>query len=455
MVVRSDSDGQLHQFESVNVHSTSTHQQPQQQVSMQRQSSQQSHHSSAHRHAQSLPDDQQQYAQQYNQQQQAVQSGSNTPHSRQQSARSVRARADSSSAHSHRSGPSRNPSTRPRNRTDTAGSSTFFDGSLSSESEFIAYRDDPHLLHQPLPTPHYLSAGAASQQDPQQRQQQEHQEQMRREQAAQMMMGRQYGPYSYLNDPQNMAAERHYLTQSAGNYYNSSQESVNTKLHSTPSSRSSSSNGGHQPYPYYPDPHQQHQQTYSNARAPLMHLSSSGSSSGSSSKIPAGFDSINPYAARPNVRAVGGIKTATSTAPCSTPSHDSVVDVISQPNYTANHASETHFLYDPKNPEQDDFMHNPSQHDAIMEKRTCTMMSIRGFCNVATLVLIILALVGMFGAYPVILEIYTRRGGPLASAFGPGGESTPPRLPAYKSWDPDDLMSLLPCGRHKLVGTSA
>ncbi|KAK9899858.1 glycoside hydrolase family 16 protein [Cystobasidium minutum MCA 4210] len=120
-------------------------------------------------------------------------------------------------------------------------------------------------------------------------------------------------------------------------------------------------------------------------------------------------------------------RSGTHTRQPSTVGHDSI-KVISQPNYTANHASETHFLYDAKDPEADDFMHNPGQHDAIVERRSCSLISIRGLLNVVALVTIMLALIGLFAAYPIIQEIYSRRLSYMGG-FGLGGTNSSGQVP--------------------------
>lgn len=326
MVVRSNSDGQLQEFEQVPI--------PQHvpvppipgsipgpsQPTRQRQNSQA--HSAGHYSAQ---------------------------HSRQSSvartAYTARSRAGSTtSSREHSRAPSRAPSAH-RSRTHTAASSS--DGSVSSESEFLTYRDGEH---QPL------------------------------------VAGLQYGPYSYLNYPQNMAAERQY-----------SQESFRyTEL------TSNSSQGQTMP------PLQQYQ-------APGMYPGTSVGSHSSYSSTHMSQQYAPNAAGRPSMRYYS------STAPSSS-GHDSAT-VISQVRYTANHALETHFLYDTKTPEADDHLHNPSQHDAVWESGSCSIMNIRGVCNVLAMVVILMALIGVFAIYPVIHEISLRRLTNLGG-FGLGGKSS-------------------------------
>lgn len=107
----------------------------------------------------------------------------------------------------------------------------------------------------------------------------------------------------------------------------------------------------------------------------------------------------------------------------------SSVDLIRQPYYNANTAMESHFLYDTKDAEQDDYMHNPTPHDDIADKRTCTILSMRGFLNALALLLIMLALIGMFGAYPIIDQI-TKLSNNYHGAWNLGGTNSSGQVPA-------------------------
>lgn len=356
MVVRSDSDGQLHHFEAVTarqppIQAPSHHQQPQQ--------------------GQPRP-------------QPVYTNSPSNPHSRQPSRTNTIARSRAGSTNGrHSRAHSRNtsiPRTPPsRRRTDTTTSS---EGSITSESEFMAYRDGIHQT--PSSTPHPVYPCASQNTAPYQH---------HRSQSS--VGGFEYGPFSYLNNPTNMAAERYY-----------SQESL--KMQRNGSGSASGSSHGHVYYTNQPG--------YANvnrgAPAPMMHAFGSSTSFDSYGSAQVG---TNPYTPHSGTRLVG-------TAPSSSVGHDSV-QVLAQPNYAANHALETHFLYDTKNPEHDDYLHNPTtaQHDAIIERRSCSLVSIRGFCNVVALVLIIFALIGLFGAYPVIQEIYMRQMSYMGG-FGLGGE---------------------------------
>lgn len=345
MVVRSDSDGQIHQFEPVTARPTI-------QAPLAYQDQQAPNQTQARPYYPTDP------------------SIIGNARSRQQS-RSVNmtpgSRGNSSRGHSRTTSVPRTPVARTRTNTTTSS-----EGSITSESEFITYRDVGNLHQQ-----------GDQQQQP--------------EPPRPYIAGLQYGPYSYLNNPQNMAAERYY-----------SQESF--KMQRDGSASGSGSSHGHV---YHQNLQRHAYDRGGGVPAPMMHAFGSSSSFDSYGSAQGGS---NPYAVRSGGPFAGGAAVGSSSQ-----GHDSV-QVLQQPNYAANHALETHFLYDSKNPEQDDYMHNPSsQHDAIIERRTCSLVSIRGFCNVAALVLIILALIGMFGAYPVIQEAYTRQMSYMGG-FGLGGE---------------------------------
>lgn len=275
------------------------------------------------------------------------------PHSRQSSTArthyTARSRAGSvNSSREHSCAPSRAPSGH-RSRTHTAGSSS--DGSASSESEFLIYRDGED---QPL------------------------------------VRGHQYGPYSYLNYPQNMARER--------------QHSQDSLKYAELASTSSQGQGLTQ------------LQQFS---APAMYpgTSSGSNSSNSSTRI------IQPFAtsaARPPMRHYS------SAAPSSS-GHNSL-DVINQAHYAPNQALETHFLYDDKDPEHDDYIHNPSHHDSILDSGSCSILNIRGICNVLTLIVIIAALIGVFVIYPIINQISIQKMSYLGG-FGLGGTNASGQVP--------------------------
>lgn len=234
------------------------------------------------------------------------------------------------------------------------------------------------------------------------------------QQSQPIIAGFEYGPYEYLNYPHNRARERQY-----------SQESLKMQRGGSGgggSSDGSGSGSSHGHHHYYlnqaASQHGGYQNMPRGAGAPMMHQR--GSSSTSS------FGSFGTPQGQYSYTSRTGLSTGHHTRqPSSSVGHNSI-QIITQPNYTANHASETHFLYDAKNPEQDDYMHNPTQHDAIMERRSCSMVSIRGFCNVIALVLIMLALIGLFGAYPVIQEAYIAQMSYMGS-FGLGGELHTPQ----------------------------
>lgn len=100
-------------------------------------------------------------------------------------------------------------------------------------------------------------------------------------------------------------------------------------------------------------------------------------------------------------------------------------------NYSANVAVESHFLYDSKQAEEDDYMHDPAVKKRVTDG-VCCAMGIKGFLNVFTLVLITAALLGLFCVYPVCQEIYQRI---LAynGSFGYGGTNSTGQVPGESS----------------------
>ena len=60
------------------------------------------------------------------------------------------------------------------------------------------------------------------------------------------------------------------------------------------------------------------------------------------------------------------------------------------------------YMWDIKDPDLDDALHNPDPiRDAAME-RSCTVFSARGWLNMSALVILVLALLTLFAGYPII-----------------------------------------------------
>jgi hypothetical protein len=93
---------------------------------------------------------------------------------------------------------------------------------------------------------------------------------------------------------------------------------------------------------------------------------------------------------------------------------------------TANNVQDTYFLYDTKDSEGDDYMHNPSPHDATKERRSCSW-SWRGLLNILGLLAITLTLVAMFAVYPVIQQVLKLTGG--VNGWGLGGTNSSGQVP--------------------------
>lgn len=195
--------------------------------------------------------------------------------------------------------------------------------------------------------------------------------------------GHEYGPYAHLSRPAGLEMERQY---------------------SDDSQKYASSSGSHSSGHAYVHPERQRARTGSiAARGGIAYAAT-------------------PYTATPRTA-------QQSYSPSISGQTFNSADLIKQPGYSANTAMESHFLYDTKEAEPDDYMHNPTPHDDIADKRSCTILSMRGFLNVLALLLIMLALVGMFGAYPIIDQI-TKLSGSYHGAWNLGGTNSSGQVPA-------------------------
>lgn len=96
-------------------------------------------------------------------------------------------------------------------------------------------------------------------------------------------------------------------------------------------------------------------------------------------------------------------------------------------NYSANAAVESHFLYDSKHPEDDDYMHDPAV-ERPGHNGWLYMVGPLEIANVFTVALISIAVLGMFCAYPVVTEIrqHIMNGGGF---FGLGGTNSSGQVP--------------------------
>lgn len=111
---------------------------------------------------------------------------------------------------------------------------------------------------------------------------------------------------------------------------------------------------------------------------------------------------------------------------------------------TPNHATQIHFLYENDGKEADDYLHNPyhekmgtrgdgdgkglrtlssEEMSACREQRSFALLSCRGLINIFVLLLITVALVGLFAVYPVFTEVWTRTHSTALFGWNLGGRS--------------------------------
>lgn len=99
-------------------------------------------------------------------------------------------------------------------------------------------------------------------------------------------------------------------------------------------------------------------------------------------------------------------------------------------------------LWDTKDPELDDALHNPDPvRDAALE-RTCNPFSSRGWINMSALVILLSALLMLFAGYPIIHYYTTTK--PAKIGFNLGGingSGQVPNIDVPKLIDPDTPKS--------------
>lgn len=76
----------------------------------------------------------------------------------------------------------------------------------------------------------------------------------------------------------------------------------------------------------------------------------------------------------------------------------------------------------------DDRLHNPSPHDSLRDRASCTLFSLRGWLNASALLVIVGALVTLFAGYPII-DFYTRASLSTYGAYNVGGINSTGQVP--------------------------
>lgn len=112
-------------------------------------------------------------------------------------------------------------------------------------------------------------------------------------------------------------------------------------------------------------------------------------------------------------------------------SHSHSKHGTAQANYKLS-PHQTAMQWSSRDAELDDYMHNPSPHDALIDKRAFTLWSGRGWMNMTALVLILGALVTFFAGYPIIAEL-TRPKGDRNGAWNLGGINSTGQVPSMNN----------------------
>lgn len=109
-----------------------------------------------------------------------------------------------------------------------------------------------------------------------------------------------------------------------------------------------------------------------------------------------------PYSYNPRENGVSNNHSRFSTAPSETSS--SSVPPELAPGLTINSASVPPYLWDTKDPDLDDALHNPDPvRDAALD-RSFTVFSVRGWINMSAIVILLAGLITLFAGYPIISQ---------------------------------------------------
>lgn len=101
-----------------------------------------------------------------------------------------------------------------------------------------------------------------------------------------------------------------------------------------------------------------------------------------------------------------------------------------RPLLPANTSTVPAYLWDTKDPDLDDALHNPDPRVDAAQDNSFTLFSARGWANVSVLVLLMAGLVTLFAGYPIISFYNSTPLATLGSNFGGGnGTGQIPDLP--------------------------
>lgn len=175
--------------------------------------------------------------------------------------------------------------------------------------------------------------------------------------------------------------------------------------------------GGYGPYSY--DPTGSRASSSQHLSRPAREASLPGNRySKRNSSLPSPFIHPNPPTSSNDHSSVNGRATGPAVTVSITPSSNGKKGGgVRGPVWTARDA------------ELDDKLHNPSPHDSLRDRAACTPWSLRGWLNMAALVIMVGGLVSLFAGYP-ILQFYTRTTQSTYGAFGPGGINASGQVPA-------------------------
>jgi beta-glucan synthesis-associated protein KRE6 len=150
----------------------------------------------------------------------------------------------------------------------------------------------------------------------------------------------------------------------------------------------------------------------------------------------------------PNVNASQYSNSRFSNAPSGTPSEVSVVTTREKAGTAPMIRTNTvpQYMWDTKDPDLDDALHNPDPvRDAALD-RSFTLFSLRGWLNASALFILVVGLIMLFAGYPVI--IYARDKKSIGPGFNLGGINRTgqvpdlPNMPTLIDKDtPSDVMS--------------
>lgn len=76
----------------------------------------------------------------------------------------------------------------------------------------------------------------------------------------------------------------------------------------------------------------------------------------------------------------------------------------------------------------DDRLHNPSPHDSLRDRSSCTPWSMRGWLNMSAIFILVGALVTLFAGYPII-QFYSTAALSNYGAFNVGGINSTGQVP--------------------------